>query len=82
MPTTWSASAVMVTFARAAVNPEATAVISYFAGTRSLTINVPLSLPRMSVVATVVRFLMVSFAFEIGEPVAEVIFPAMHLPRV
>jgi hypothetical protein len=35
-----------------------------------------------SVVAPLVRFLIVSFAFEIGEPVAEVIFPEMDLPRV
>ena len=82
MPTTWSASEVMVTVARAGVNPGASAVISYFAGARSLTMNVPLSLPMTSVVAPVVRFLTVSFAFEIGEPVAEVIFPAMDRPRV
>jgi hypothetical protein len=44
--------------------------------------NVPLSLPMNSVVAPLVRFLIVSFAFEIGEPVAEVIFPAMDLPLV
>src|SRR3984893_9651758 len=70
----------MVTVARAGENPGAMAVISYFPGTRLLTINVPLSFPMTSVVVPLVRFLIVSFAFGIGEPVEDVILPAMDLP--
>jgi hypothetical protein len=72
----------MVTVARAGANPRAAAVISYFSGTRLSTINVPLSLPTTLVVAPLARFLMVSLAFAIGEPVGEVILPAMDLPTL